>query len=169
MLFRRSLAWILDAIVISALVFAAAWGAGAVLGPVIRFHPHAAQLSDTTSVDAGAFAVYALLGTAISAAYVAIPLSKLRASPAQLLLRLRVVDADDASALSLRRALGRWLLLFPPFATLAALAGPAPVLATAIWLAAVAWYLVLLVTTARSGTSRGLHDRLTGNVVARVR
>ena len=70
-------------------------------------------------------------------------------------------------ALPVWRAIARWILLFPPFATVSALTAGMPVFGAVVWSAAVAWYLILLLTTARSATRQGLHDRVAATVVRR--
>jgi uncharacterized RDD family membrane protein YckC len=159
------LAWVVDAAFITVLVFAVVAASGALLGPTVHFHPDAPALRDTMTVDTGMLVLNAVLTAAVSAAYVVVPSSVLGASPGQLLWRLRVVDETDGSALSVARALKRWALVFPPFATLAAFGANAAPLATLIWGAEVAWYLVLVLTTVSSETSQGLHDRLVGDIV----
>jgi uncharacterized RDD family membrane protein YckC len=164
-LLKRTIAWIVDAVTITALAFLVVMASGALIGPTVTFHPDAAALRDTVHVDAAMLILNTILTTLVSAAYVSVPLSRLGGSPAQLAIGLRVTDENSGSMLTLGRALKRWILVFPPFATIAAFtAGVAP-LGGIAWIAAIAWYLVVAVTTASSPTVRGLHDRLLGDVV----
>jgi uncharacterized RDD family membrane protein YckC len=162
---KRVVAWIIDVVALTILAFAVVAGADAVLGPTVQFHSDARELRDMISVDTGKLVLDALLTTAVSAIYVVVPWSTFGASLGQLMLGLRVGDDTDGSTLTVARAVKRWLLLFPPFATLAAFLVGVPPLAFVVWAVALVWYALLLVTTALSETSQGLHDRLVRDIV----
>lgn len=162
---RRALAWIVDVVVVTVLVFVAVSVVDAVAGPAVSFRPESATLRDTVSVDKGLVALNALFATALSAAYFVIPWARLGGSPAQLALRMRVRGDGAGEPLTVGRAAARWILLFPPFATVSALAAGVPLLGWFVWGSALVWYLVLLLTTAQSSTNQGLHDRIVGSVV----
>ena len=166
---RRVLAWIVDVVVVTVLVFVLVSIVDAVAGPAVSFRPEAATLRDTVSVDKGLVAVNALFATVLSAAYFVLPWARLGGSPAQLALRIRVRGDGGGEALTVGRAAARWILLFPPFATVSALAAGVPLVGWLIWGSAVVWYLVLLLTTAQSRTNQGLHDRIAGSVVRKRR
>jgi hypothetical protein len=168
-IFRRSLAWIVDVVLVTALVFGGVSIVDAALGPAVSFRPAAATLSDTVVVDKGDVAVEALFATVLSAAYFVIPWALLGASPAQLALRIRVRGDAGGETLPVGRAIARWILLFPPFATISALAAGVPLLGWFVWGSALAWYVVLLLSTARSASNQGLHDRISGTVVQKSR
>lgn len=161
---RRSLAWIIDVIAVTVLIFVGVSVLDEVFGPAARFHPEAATLSDVVAPDLGKVVLDALFATALSAGYFVLPWAVLGGSPGQLALRMRVRDATGGS-LTVGRALARWILLFPPFATISALTTDVPRLGWLIWGSAPVWYLVLLLTTARSDAKQGLHDRLARSVV----
>lgn len=162
---RRSLAWIVDVVVVTALIFVGVGAVDAVFGPTVRIHPEAAALQDVMAADVGRVVLNALLATGLSAGYFVVPWAFLGGSPAQLALRMRVRGRPDGEPLPVGRALARWILLFPPFATISALTAGMPLLGAVVWGIAVVWYLVLLLTTARSDTNQGLHDRIAGSVV----
>ena len=166
---RRLLAWTVDVALVTLLVFAGVSVLDAVLGAAVSFHPEAAALRDTVAVDKGVAAANALVATSLSAAYFVVPWALWGGSPAQLAFRLRVRGDANGHSLPVRRALARWVLLFPPFATVSALATGVPLVAWLAWGGALVWYLVLLLTAARSGTNRGLHDHLAGSVVRKSR
>jgi hypothetical protein len=121
------------------------------------------------AADKGMVVLIALVATGVSAGYFVVPWALLGGSPAQLALRLRVRGDGGGEALTLGRAVTRWLLLFPPFATVSTLAAGVPLLGSLVWGSALVWYLILLLTTARSETNQGLHDRLAGSVVRTTR
>jgi hypothetical protein len=166
---RRLLAWAVDVVLVTALVFVGVSLVDAVLGPAVSFRPEAAALRDTVAVDKGVVAANALIATGLSAAYFVVPWALWGGSPAQLALRLRVRGEAGRHSLPVGRAITRWVLLFPPFATVSALAAGVPLLGWFVWAGALVWYLVLLLTAARSETNRGLHDRLAGSVVYKSR
>jgi hypothetical protein len=166
---RRFLAWIIDVGLVTLVIFVAVGALDAAFGPTVSFRPEAATLPDTVAVDKGMLAVTIVVATGLSAAYFVLPWALLGGSPAQLALRLRVRGEQDGGALPLGRALARWLLLFPPFATVSALAAGVPLIGWLVWGSAVVWYVILLLTTARSETNQGLHDRLAGSVVRKTR
>lgn len=162
---RRSLAWIIDVVAVTALIFVGVSVVDEVLGPAVRFHPEAAALPDVVAADLGRVLVNALVATGLSAGYFVLPWAALGGSPGQLALRMRVRGETGGDRLSVGQATARWILLFPPFAMLSALTTDVPRLGWVIWGSAVAWYLVLLVTTILSETRQGLHDRLARSVV----
>ncbi len=164
---RRSLAWLVDVVLVTLVIFVAVSAVGAVAGPTVGIHPEAATLEDVVAADLGRIVLDAVFATALSAAYFVLPWVLLGASPGQLALGMRVRDHAGGGPPPVGRALARWILLFPPFATVSALTAGLPVLGALVWSAAVAWYLVLLVTTARSETRQGLHDRIAATVVRR--
>jgi hypothetical protein len=162
---RRSLAWILDVALVTVLIFVGVAVVDQVFGPTVRMHRGAAALEDVLAADTGRVVLNALLATALSVGYFAVPWALLGGSPAQLALRMRVRGSTDGEPLPIGRALVRWILLFPPFATVSALTAGMPVVGAFVWGAALAWYVVLLLTTARSDTKQGLHDRIARSVV----
>ena len=166
---RRSLAWILDVVLVTLLIFVAVSVVDAVFGPTVSFRPEAATLRDTVAVDKGLVVLTALVATGVSAGYFVVSWALLGGSPAQLALRMRVRGDAGGGALTLGRALARWILLFPPFATVSALTAGVPRVGWFVWGSALAWYLVLLLTAARSETNQGLHDRIARSVVRKRR
>jgi hypothetical protein len=166
---RRSLAWILDVVLVTLLIFVAVSVVDAVFGPTVSFRPEAATLPETVAVDKGLVVLTGLVATGVSAGYFVVSWALLGGSPAQLALRMRVRGDAGGGALTLGRAVARWILLFPPFATVSALTAGVPRVGWFVWGSALAWYLVLLLTAARSETNQGLHDRIARSVVRKRR
>lgn len=166
---RRSLAWILDVVLVTLLIFVAVSVVDAVFGPTVSFRPEAATLPETVAVDKGLVVLTGLVATGVSAGYFVVSWALLGGSPAQLALRMRVRGDAGGGALTLGRAVARWILLFPPFATVSALTAGVPRVGWFVWGSALAWYLVLLFTAARSETNQGLHDRIARSVVRKRR
>jgi uncharacterized RDD family membrane protein YckC len=165
---RRSLAWLLDVALVTVLIFVAMAVMDEVFGPTVGMHRDAAALEDVLAADPGRVVLNALLGTLLSASYFVVPWTLLGGSPGQLALRMRVRGSTDGESLPVGRALARWILLFPPFATVSALTAGMPLAGALVWGAAAVWYVVLLLTTARSDTKQGLHDRIAGSVVCNL-
>jgi hypothetical protein len=162
---RRSLAWILDVALVTVLIFVAVAVVDEIFGPTVRLHRDAAALEDVLAADPGRVVLNAVLATLLSVSYFVIPWILLGGTPAQLALRLRVRGSAGGETLPFGRALARWILLFPPFATVSALTAGLPLVGAFVWGAAAVWYVVLLLTTARSDTKQGLHDRIARSVV----
>lgn len=162
---RRVVAWTIDCVVIAALVFALIAGVDAALGPAVVLRTDAPALHDMLHNDTWILVFDAVLATAVSAVYGIVPWSTVGATPGQLMLGLRVVNQADGSFPTVSKSFQRWLLVFPPVGTIAAFLADAPPLAALVWAAAFTWYVLLLMTTALSETSQGLHDRLLGEVV----
>jgi hypothetical protein len=80
-IWRRSLAWLVDVVAVSALVFVGVSIGDAVLEPTVRFRPEATTLRDVLSADEGRVLVNAALGTALSAGYFVVTWVLLGGSP----------------------------------------------------------------------------------------
>lgn len=166
---RRFAAWVIDTFSVTVLIFVAVGGVGRIVGPTVRFQPEAATLPDTVAVDTSMVVVNALVATGLSAAYFVVPWTVLGGSLGQFALRLRVRPDTGGKTLPVGRAIARWILLFPPVATVSALATGVPLLGWLLWGGAAVWYVVLFLTTAASTTKQGLHDRLARSVVRKSR
>ena len=81
---RRSLAWIIDVIAVTVLIFAGVSVVDEVLGPAVRFHPEAATLPDVVAPDIGLVVLDAVFATCLSAGYFVVPWAALGGSPGQL-------------------------------------------------------------------------------------
>ncbi len=164
---NRTVAYALDLLVLSLIVFVAAAVVSRVLGPTVSFDPSAEDLSGAVSVHRGLGVVDGLVGTLLSAVYFAGSWWRGGSTPGQRLLRIHLRH-DGHGSLPLRVALLRWVVLGSPFLLLSAIvvgSGPATAL---VWLLALAWALVLLLSTARSSIGSGLHDRVAGTVVVKM-
>jgi uncharacterized RDD family membrane protein YckC len=150
-------------VLLSAIVLAGAIALSLTVGPVVRIE------GSSVDVDRDIAVVDALLSTLLGALYFAGSWARFGATPGQRVLAIRVVGANDGGRVPLARSLVRWLLLAAPLGiasvlTTAVVTGAAEAL---VDLAVVAWYVALLVTTARSPVARGLHDRWAGTAVTK--
>ena len=159
----RLVAYVIDAVLLSVVVFAAAALVSVAIGPLVRFG------SGEATLDEGVAIVDALVATVLGALFFAGSWARFGASPGQRLLGMRVVDEAEGSPIGARRALLRWAPIGLPLGAAAlltaVLSGPGD---AAVDLALLAWYVALLATTARSATKQGLHDRLARTVVVRT-
>lgn len=88
-----------------------------------------------------------------------------RATLGQMLFKIQVGNAFDGRPLTGTQAVKRWLGLGWFFSLLAVV----PVLGPLSSLAGLAWFIVLLVTTVRSPTKQGFHDRFANSALVRPR
>lgn len=160
----RLLAFLLDAVLLTALLFAGAMVLRALLGPVVAFQ-QPGSAGARLSVDQGRLIVAAITNVALSAIYFAGTWIAASATPGQRLLGMRVESAMAGGRVTLGRAAGRWLLLMGPLSLGAVAAAAAPVLGLSLSLAVLAWCLVLLSTTLRNPARQGVHDRWAGTIV----
>jgi RDD family len=167
--FRRFLAWMIDLLAVTALVFVVVSLIDAAIGPTVEIRPDAATLPATVSVDRARLVLDAVVATGLSAAYFVAPWTLVGASLGQLALRIRVRRAGSDKTLPVGRATARWLLLFPPVATLSTFTTGAPLLGWFLWGGAALWWAILFLTTVGSVTRQGLHDQLAGSVVSKRR
>jgi len=160
---NRLVAYVLDALILTIAIFLVAAVVGAIAGPTIRI-----DAAEEIDVDDRMVVVNAVIGCALNAGYFIVSWTRLQASPGQRLLAIGLVSAADEASISIAQALVRWLLLGAPFATATVLGLAVPAAALVLMLAALAWYVCLLVTTARSPRKQGLHDRGAGTVVVKA-
>jgi uncharacterized RDD family membrane protein YckC len=163
---NRLIGYLLDAIILAILSFAGAAIVSLLFGPVVTFDPAADPI---VSVDPGLAIADAGLATAISAAYFIVTWRRLGGSPGQRLLGMRIWAEDPERPVTIGQGAVRWSFIGLPLAVQAAASVAAAGIADAVLLIALfVWYLVLLVTTARSPTKQGLHDRAARTLVTKV-
>jgi uncharacterized RDD family membrane protein YckC len=164
---NRLVGYLLDAIILTILSLVGAVIISVLFGPVVTLQTTGEA---SVSVDRGLAFANAGLGSAISAVYFIGSWRRLGGSPGQRLLRMRVwTYAGAGRPVTIGQGVIRWLFIGLPLALEAtlsvALSGRAD---TVLLLVLLAWYLVLLVSTARSPTKRGIHDRAARTVVTKA-
>ena len=162
---ERLVAYLIDGVIVGLLIYLAAFVLTRLIGPTVRFE--AVGGVPSVVLDGTRATLNAVVATAITAVYFAGSWLALGGTPGQRLLAMRVERAQDGRRLSVAQALIRWIVIGGPFGLVSALVVPVPLLGGALGLAFFAWFLVLLVTTARDRRKRGLQDRLAGSVVLR--
>ena len=103
----------------------------------------------------------------VSAAYFIFFWTSQRATLGMRVLGLQVGNETDGATLTTGQAATRWALLALPGA-LGIVVYVLPALGIVLGLAALIWYIALLVTTAQSPTKQGLHDRYAHTVMVKA-
>ncbi len=157
----RYAAYLIDSLLVAVLAFAAEFVIGAALGVGLIIGGQDEHLLDA-SYDALGVGV----AIAVSLAYFVLSwTTRGRATPAQRMFGIQVGRAFDGQPLGRRQAAIRWAALGNVLDVLyivPVLAGPALVIRSI-------WSLVLLVSTVRSTTKQGLHDRWAQSAVVAFR
>lgn len=161
---RRMLAYLLDAVVLSVLLYLVTSLLGVLRGPVVRFQPETGISGGGASINQGLVVVTAGVNAVVSALYFIGSWALWSATPGQRALKI-VVGPAGAGELTSGQAAARWLLLVGPLSLGAVAASALPGLRVAAGLATLLWAVVLLVSTMRSPTRQGLHDRVADSVV----
>lgn len=168
---NRAIAYIIDAIILFVINIIVSIVIGAILGPATRvnFNSNATDLGNlvTADVNYATVLVTALVSTAINGVYFVWTWTQMRGSLGQKLLSMQVGNEGDGKTLTTNQAVTRWIFLGAPFGIAGAL-NPIPALGIIIALAALAWFIALLVTTAQSPTKQGLHDRYAHTMVVKA-
>jgi len=164
----RAAALLIDAVLLAPATFVSALVVSALFGPAVAFNSSDGA-GTGVSVDRGVATADAVVSVVLSVAYFVATWLVLAGSPGQRLLRMRIVRATDGARLALGQALIRWALLLGP-AAVAGICTAATHGATEAFanLLALAWYVVLFVSTAASHTKQGVHDRVAKTVVSRT-
>jgi hypothetical protein len=103
----------------------------------------------------------------ISAIYWIYSWTRMRGSPGQKLLGMQVGNFPDGATLTQDQAIRRWIALGGPLPLVQAL-NPLPGLGLIIGLAAFAYFIYLLWSTAQSPTKQGFHDKFANSVVVKA-
>lgn len=170
---NRIIAYIIDAIIIGIIGFVVSLILQGILGPTqtVRLtgsdpnNPFGIAV-ETNYVSA---LVIALVQAAISAGYFIFTWTNpgMRGSVGMKVLGMQVGNETDGATVTTNQALTRWVLLGAPLGIASVLAGVGT-LGLLIALAALVWFIVLLVTTAQSPTKQGMHDRYAKTVVVKA-
>jgi len=165
---NRAIALLVDVILLTLVAFVGAAIVSLLAGPAVEFDTAAEGVGDAVELNHGVATLDACLSLVLSAGYFALSWVRLNASPGQRLIGIRVAADGDRAGITAGQAMARWTALGAPFAVAAVLATALSLNGVAIFgIPLAAWYAVLLITTARSSTKQGLHDRLAGTIVAK--
>jgi uncharacterized RDD family membrane protein YckC len=162
----RLVAFGIDAVVLTIASFALIAAFHVLLGPTVRFDG-ADILRGRAVVDGSRALLDAIAVTTLGAAYFVLAWRQLGGSPGQRLLGIRVQHVDGGP-LSVSMGLIRWAVRGGPLGLIAIVAGVvAPAFQISVDAVGAVWIFIVLLSIARSGTKRGLHDRIAGSVVTR--
>ena len=117
---RRSIAFMVDTLVVSLLLLAVAAALTMAFGPAIRFTASPGQPLSASFHDRLVL-VGVVSSIILSATYFAVSWSRFRATPGQYMLGLRVSNRSSGGQLSVARALIRWAALGAPLWILSSL------------------------------------------------
>jgi len=160
---NRLVAYVLDVVILAALIFVGSVVVALVLGPAIHV-----DADVRLQVDERLVTINGMLATLLNAAYFVLSWTRRRATPGQRLVGLWTGSAHDGSPLPAGRALLRWALLGGPFVAASVLALWLPAVAGPLMMLGLGWYAVVLMTIARDPRRRGVHDRCAGSVVVKA-
>lgn len=161
---NRLVAFAIDAVILTVLVFLTSVLVSVVFGPVVELDSDG---SSPLEVDQGLAVVDATIATLVSLVYFVGTWRWLRGSPGQRSLGMRLTN-ELGDALTLSRGVFRWLPIGLPLGIAAVLIAVLPGLGDLLVdLVVLIWYALLLSTIAGSRTKQGWHDRLAGSVVVK--
>jgi uncharacterized RDD family membrane protein YckC len=160
---NRTIAYIIDAIILGIIGIVIAIILGSIGLASVNLNINSPNFGEY-NILAGLIA--AVVSTIINGAYFVYTWTAMRGSPGQKVLGMQVGNAADGATLTMEQAIKRWIALGAPFGLAQAL-NPLPGLGLIIGLAALAWFIALLVTTAQSPTKQGLHDQYASTVVVK--
>ena len=148
---NRAIAYILDSILIFVMVLAVS----AVLA--------------IFSLAAGFFSslLISIVALAIGAGYFIYTWTRMRATLGMKALGMQVGNAGDGATLTTEQAVKRWLAISAPAIIAQAFAGVS-VIGWFLGLAAFAWFVFLVWTTAKSPTKQGWHDVFANSQVVKA-
>ncbi|MEA2630242.1 MAG: hypothetical protein QOE66_461 [Chloroflexota bacterium] len=111
--------------------------------------------------------ILAIVGLIISGAYFIYTWTAMRGTVGMKALGMQIGNAGDGKTITMDQGIRRWIALGAPF-TIAQVFNPIPGIGLLISLAALAWVIFLLYTTAQSPTKQGYHDVFAGTQVVKA-
>ncbi len=164
---NRAIAYIIDAVLlfIGFIIVAVVLGAVGLHTTSINLNPN--SLGDLVTFNIVAAIIYAVVNTAIAAAYFVYTWTAMRGTVGMKVLGMQIGSEKDGATLSMDQAIRRALVLFGPGAVAQALGGW-PGLGIIFSLLAFGWFIYLLYTTAQSPTKQGFHDKFVGSMVVKA-
>lgn len=161
---NRAIAYIIDSIIlfVGFLIVAA-------VGAAIGLHTTSLDLTSASLISFNPIAgiIYGVINLAISVAYFVYTWTAMRGTVGMKALGMQIGNAQDGATVTMDQALRRALILFGVGAVAQAL-GSWPGLGILFSLAAFAWFVYLLYTTAVSPTKQGFHDKFANTMVVKA-
>jgi uncharacterized RDD family membrane protein YckC len=171
---RRSVAYVLDSLVVGVAYVALGVLFDTIFGPLVEATPDGSAIV-VVAVNPVRVALELAATLVIDGLNFAGSWSRWGASPAQRVLGLRIRMAAGAprgavsgDVLPTEAAWRRWAVLAVGPIAVGSLAASGALESSVLVMVNGAWYLVLLVSAARDPLRRGLHDRVAGTLVVRA-
>ncbi|CAN5546797.1 hypothetical protein BH20CHL6_BH20CHL6_03330 [soil metagenome] len=161
---NRIIAYIIDAIILFIITFIVTLVLGGILGGPFNTDINSPNF---LQINTSYFLITAVVNTAINGAYFVYTWTAMRATPGMKVLGMQLGDETDGRTITMNQAIIRWVLLGAPFGVASALSGFSS-LGLLISLAALVWFIVLLVTTAQSPTKQGIHDKYAKTIMVKA-
>lgn len=111
--------------------------------------------------------VLTIVGLIISGGYFIYMWTARRGTVGMKALGMQIGNAGDGKTITMDQGIRRWIALGAPF-TIAQVFNPIPGIGLLISIAALAWVIFLLYTTAKSLTKQGFHDVFAGTQVVKA-
>ncbi len=165
---NRTIAYIIDAILIGIVTAILSAIVGSIFGPAITVNINNLFTGSGSLTDVNFLTVILdfAVGLAVSVAYFVYLWTAQRATLGMRVMSLQVGNETDGATLKNDQAIMRWALLFGP-AALSQAFWPVPLIGTILGLASFVWFLVLLYTTWSSPTKQGIHDKTAHTMVVK--
>lgn len=163
---KRLLAFTIDTAALGVCIFAGAMLCWLVIGAAISFDVMQPAAENGLLADAWRMRVTTYVSTVISLFYFPGMWLTLNASPGQRLVGIRLYSERTRKPLNVSQAVARWVLLGAPLWVVATVRPDE--MGALLSLATLTWSAFLLVSTLRSATRQGVHDRWTGSMVTSV-
>jgi uncharacterized RDD family membrane protein YckC len=161
---RRVIAYLVDGLIVGALVFLVVTVMTVLFGPTVRFDDSS---TNGLIVDRARAITNAVVGVLVGALYFVGSWIRTGRTVGAAVFDLRVVAVDGTRRLSVAEAVIRWIAIGAPFALLSPIVRGSATLVSSLTLATIVWSVVLLVTTIVDRRHRGIHDRLARSIVIR--
>ena len=163
---NRLVGYIIDLLILSILAFVCAVVVSVLFGPIVEID---LSTDPRVTLNQGLALLCGALATAVGAVYFVGSWRRWRATPGQRLLRMTIGTESDGGTITYRQGLIRWAVLVLPLSVQSSITSVISGTLDAILLLVLsAWYVYLLVSTARHPAKQGFHDRLAHTVVTKV-
>jgi uncharacterized RDD family membrane protein YckC len=150
---NRAIAYIIDAIIVAIVVGII----NAILGGVGLQSATVEPGTLNITINFVGLIVSAIIGAAVSAAYFVYTWTSMRATIGMRVLGMQIGNAGDGKTLTMDQAVRRWLIIALP-GLLSQVLFVIPGIGFLLAIVALAWFIYLVYTTAKSPTKQGYHD-----------
>jgi uncharacterized RDD family membrane protein YckC len=164
---NRFIALIVDGIILAVIGAVVSAVVAAIFGQQYTITTDANGFPTGVSTNFVSATVTLLLSLVVSAVYWIYTWTAMRGSPGMKVLGMQVGNYPDGATLTQNQAVRRWVALGGPLPLVQVL-NQLPAIGALIGLAALAYYVYLLYSTAKSPTKQGFHDKYANSVVVKA-